>query len=166
MSEAQGLESVMRECLETDVSQEEPPPAVMARLRKYGDNAHRFLQERIQSGQLSPTELARALRCIAAVNQEASVGRQIELLKTALPFAVSTDVHLREVATVGVVAGTRLIRILELNSQSAEVLETLRKQMVPTAEIRRAVSEAIDLGLNEELADEARIFLREDVPDA
>jgi hypothetical protein len=154
------FEETIRMCVTTDAASQEPPPPIMWSLRRYGDRAYDAILNQVRGRKLSGAETARALQCLAYLNQDGALERRLELLRIALDLTASDDIILRTKAVHSVVWGSRSLATIASQSTSADALE-MAKSMPSRRTIVESVRTGLERGILSEHVEEVERFLGE-----
>lgn len=154
------MDEVIRECLTTDVTTEEPPPPVIWRLIDFGDRAYEVIREMLLREQVSGGEAARAIRCLSHLVQH-DLGKLLSELSLMINLAERNDKILRSMAIHSLIWGFRILKSRLARAESRGYrLQEIRDQMPTEEQVRQAVSRARARGLDAQQAELADEFLQ------
>jgi hypothetical protein len=154
------MDGVIRKCLTTDVTTEEPPPSILWRLEAFGDRAYETIQEMLLREQVSGEEAARAIRCLALLSRH-NIGKTVFKLHLVIKLAERDDRILRSMAIHSVILGFSILKgWLEIAESRGHRLQEIRDQMPTEEQLRQVVIRARDKGLDPQQMELAGEFLQ------
>jgi hypothetical protein len=152
------MDDIIRECLTTDATTEEPPPSVIWRLVGFGDRAYEVIKGMLIREQVSGEEAARAIRCLANLMQH-DLSKLVSEMYLFMKLAERDDKILRSSAVHSLILGFRILKgSLAIAESRGHRLQEVRDQMPNEERVRQVVIRARDKGLDpqqEELVKEA-----------